>query len=557
MVTKIFKLKLFNTLIILLLSFVLQFLSVKEARAARLDPATLRLVVKTRVPYEGNTGTRILEGFNWPQVDTKGQVTFDAYYNNSIDGLTAKGIWSERTNGVLTEVVHSGDSHPGLSPYGFLIANVNTPQSNQGTIAFLDEILGDLDGPRRGVWIGLPNQELKLVAVNKPISGTDAFVVLDGGNDLAVLNVSPKGHAVLRTSTARIYLADPGSSVRLLAEETMPAAGTNGELFRSFTETHLNDRGDVSWAATLSSSGINSQFGIWKELSPSSHEIVVQAGDIATGTPSVPFHQFLSHTIDNSGNVSFSSWLFTSDKSMDVGVWAERNGQGILPVLVEGDRAPGTDTDVIFADMDRNFPDPAYGESGDIAIRARIAGPGVNIDNDSGIWAFDGDDLSLVVREGDAAPGTEPGVVFDHFYSGANMGVNYQGQVGFTGVLKGPGVVSNQNSIGIWAQDEMGDLQLIARQGDLFTDGMDGDFTLNGITFNPLGFGKNGHIAFNSSIRGTNQKAMFVSSIVAVEVPEPSGILLSTVGLVGVLLMRRTIPFYLLRPYDKKISSTT
>ena len=103
----------------------------------------------------------------------------------------------------------------------------------------------------------------------------------------------------------------------------------------------------------------------------------------------------------------------------------------------------------------------------------------------------------------------------------------------------------------------MGDLQLIARQGDLFTDGMDGDFTLNGITFNPLGFGKNGHIAFNSSIRGTNQKAMFVSSIVAVEVPEPSGILLSTVGLVGVLLMRRTIPFYLLRPYDKKISSTT
>lgn len=59
--------------------------------------------------------------------------------------------------------------------------------------------------------------------------------------------------------------------------------------------------------------------------------------------------------------------------------------------------------------------------------------------NSAGIWSEGSDSLSLVVRAGDAAPGTEPGVVFSHFdtHSALPVVFNDAGQIAFSGSLTG------------------------------------------------------------------------------------------------------------------------
>jgi hypothetical protein len=71
------------------------------------------------------------------------------------------------------------------------------------------------------------------------------------------------------------------------------------------------------------------------------------------------------------------------------------------------------------------------------------------------------DDLNLVARTGDLAPGTTSGVRFSDLYLPA---LNSAGQTAFRGVLTGSGVTAS-NNLGIWATDQDGALQLIVRTG--------------------------------------------------------------------------------------------
>ena len=142
----------------------------------------------------------------------------------------------------------------------------------------------------------------------------------------------------------------------------------------------------------------------------------------------------------------------------------------------------------------------------------------------------------MVTRAGDAAPGTEPGVNFNVF---DNPVINDAGQVAFTASLTDADGRPSLNR-GLFATDLSGDLQLIARVGDLFDvddDPLTEDLrAINSIRFidndrRQDAFNDNGELAFLLMFSATNSpggSGIFVASTV---VPEPS-----TAGLLMLLL---------------------
>lgn len=499
-------------------SYLAILLIVAESSTA-LASEFLRPVAITGATYQGTTGPRIFDSFNSLEVNRLGQVTFDAYFPGSVGGLPDHGIWSERNGGVLREVVHTGDLHPAVTtPNRFLVAIVTTPQSDEGVIAFLDEILDDADGPRRAVWLGVPNQDLRLIAVNKPIDGVSAFRVPDVSNLLTFGDVFASGHVALGVITDSIYLSDPNGTVRFIANKTSAVPGVPGARFNSLGGLNLNDAGQLAWSGFLDGVPVNTNFGLWKELTAGESSLAIRQGDIAPGTDGKSFYRFLSHSLDNQGSVAFSSWLLTDDSVKDVGVWTETPANGIRPILLEGDAAPGTAPGITFGNMDRQMPSPAYDHSGAVAIRASLVGPEVSAEDDSGIWATHESNLRLVAREGDAAPGTGPGVVFSNLYSGASYQINRNGRVAFSAFLTGTGINSSNDS-GIWAETPEGKLELIAREGDLTTGDFSPGVPPSGLLPGTFYFGDGGHLAFRAGFRGTDQSAIFVSSLASV--PEP------------------------------------
>src|SRR3990170_5463730 len=128
-------------------------------------------------------------------------------------------------------------------------------------------------------------------------------------------------------------------------------------------------------------------------------------------------------------------------------------------VVKEGDQAPGTPLGTVF----NGFGTPSLNASGEMAFVGTLTGPGVTSANNAGIWGADGaGGLRLIARDGEQAPGTPLGTVFDSFNDPV---LNAAGEVAFNAFLTGPGVTST-NVRGIWLSDGLGSVRLIARDGD-------------------------------------------------------------------------------------------
>lgn len=83
------------------------------------------------------------------------------------------------------------------------------------------------------------------------------------------------------------------------------------------------------------------------------------------------------------------------DASNDAGIWVERGGQLVL-VARTGEQAPGTAPGITFSAFERQ---PIIGASGKLAFFAVVAGPGVDFDNNDGLWSEGSGSLELVIRE--------------------------------------------------------------------------------------------------------------------------------------------------------------
>jgi hypothetical protein len=247
---------------------------------------------------------------------------------------------------------------------------------------------------------------------------------------------------------------------------------------------------------------------------------------------------FLGHSMRDDGGVTFFGSTFGSATDEVMGVWREAAG-GLAPVLIEGQHAPGTGPEVVFSDLTRfNLP-PAFDPSGYLAFRSPLAGPGVTVDNNSGLWMADPlGNLHLVAQEGQPAPGTAPGVVFDNLSLTLPLVVSGSGQTAFMAALRGTGVNAG-NDIGLWADTIDGQLRLIAREGSQFSTGS-GSFSLDSILFGDDGLGAKGHIAFVGKRTGSETFGVYVSSAVAVPEPRMQHLLLAAYAFLLLFAGQRT-----------------
>ena len=153
-----------------------------------------------------------------------------------------------------------------------------------------------------------------------------------------------------------------------------------------------------------------------------------------------------------------------------------------------------------------------------------------------------------MAREGSQAPGTPAGANFDTFN---NPVLNASGKTAFTATLQATGGgVTSGNDFGLWAEDPLGVLTLVVREGDAFTLAPGDVRTISAISFNSLNStvsgGEDGRgISFNDDFTlafgltfttaSGGGSGIFTSQIV----PEPAGLSLLAIAGVGAATLRR------------------
>lgn len=306
-----------------------------------------------------------------------------------------------------------------------------------------------------------------------------------------------------------------GSSLDLIARRGDTAPDSAGQKYYYLLGPLLGDDGKSAFTGIYSN---GSSAGVFASA-PGTTRLVARNGEPAPGLPdgvllATPMSSDSSvisePAVNASGQTAFYSHLSGLFGS-NVGLWSEGSGSLSL-VTRQGASAPGTASGVTFSSFGSGAIGsgtwPAFNDDGKTAFAATLAGPGVGISNSQGIWSEASGSLSLVVRGGNGAPGTEPGVTFHSSFS--DPIINNRGDVLFQDLLQGPGVSSSNNS-GLWLADAGGTVGLVARKGSsapTMPAGVNwGDFDVGS-----LRLGGSGAATFSSSLSGPSIDASNNSS---------------------------------------------
>lgn len=507
-----------------------------------------------------------------PVLNNSGQVAFIGVMSGGGSFLNDTGIWSEGGGSGLNLVARDGSVAPGTNVPFSDFRGARLIINNNGQTAFstiLDTSQpGVTSSNFNGFWSEGGGSGLTLVArAGNPAPDTsDVFDSLhdsffdaefafgDSGKFAFVGSLT--GPGIDSSNRHGIWSNGGDSGLAIIARSGNAAPGTgSGANYSLFDRIAINRNGEAAFRASLDISGpgvdLSTNDGIWSERG-GNLTLIAREGDTAPGVgSSVNWGSFDSNgalSINSHGQTAFRARLSLNSPGINGlnngGVWSEGGGNGLELIARGGDQAPGTPTGVNF-DFNPFDQTIALNDNGHTAFIAHLQGAEVG----HGIWSEGGGNgLELVARTGQPAPGTESDVTFDAFV-GATVVLNNNGQTAFWANLVGPGVDStNNNDSGIWAQDSAGNLQLIAREGDLLDvsdDPLAPDLRTisvlswpNGNTGNsdgrPSGFNDLGQLAFVARFTDGSE-GVFVSNLVAI--PEPNSALLAATAL-SVCLVR-------------------
>ena len=158
--------------------------------------------------------------------------------------------------------------------------------------------------------------------------------------------------------------------------------------------------------------------------------------------------------IDAQGLTMNSSGL-TTFRSSSAQLWSEANGT-LQIVASQGVAAPGTTAQF------SSFNPAIINDLGDVAFYATLQGGDINLFNSQGIWLGRQNNINLIARSSDPAPGLGSSATFFSFDSNSTVN-NDQGQVAFEAQALGTGINPNQNH-GIWV-GAPGNVHLVAMEG--------------------------------------------------------------------------------------------
>ncbi len=194
---------------------------------------------------------------------------------------------------------------------------------------------------------------------------------------------------------------------------------------------------------------------------------VIAGGDAAPGVAGARFKTFGSPILSGAGHVGFRATLARGPgvtKANDSGIWQATAAGPPALVAREGGAAPSVPGGVF-----STFSEPVNRGDDAVAFLAKLkprAG-GVTAADATGIWSSANGTLSLVARQGAAAPGTAAGTTFRAFLS---LALPETGGPVFVAALAGAGV-TQANDVGIWGTDAAGVVTLQLREGDAVSVG--------------------------------------------------------------------------------------
>ncbi len=241
-------------------------------------------------------------------------------------------------------------------------------------------------------------------------------------------------------------------------------------------------------------------------------QLLLREGSVAPGIPGGATFNIASNSWSvNTGSTTFNAageLLINADISgpgvvsgIDDRAVYKLSTSGQALVVRRGDPAPG----VVGGFFDAiNNSSLQLNNAGTIAFQSSMTGSPLASD-DTGIWIGTPGNWTLVVREGDVAPGTG-GSTFGST-TGQIMRMNGAGQLLFNNSLLGG---SNPGS-SLWAWDPICGLQAVLVQGDqleyapgLFLTALNaGGIQFNNGDARPLGFADDGTVALNLSLAGS------------------------------------------------------
>lgn len=277
-------------------------------------------------------------------------------------------------------------------------------------------------------------------------------------------------------------------------------AGTQPAEFRVFRAPSISEKGEVAFAAEVDTGGgigTSNNSGIWK-WTPDTFQLIAREGDFAPGAVAGTKFASLYRDVDifseqapavaTSGDVAFK---------VGQGIWASTAGV-LRPIAVKDTQVPTMPAGSMFANFSTGKL--LVNDSGQINFAGSMTGPGINSTNDFAIWTESSGVYRTIIREGDEAPGLASGVTVQ--YASA-MGFNSAGKTTVAATFVGPGI-NSQNNLGIWIERTGGlELVARTGQqatgqapGVVFRDFYNVSFPLGG----NYGFNSAGQVAFHADL---------------------------------------------------------
>ena len=286
-----------------------------------------------------------------------------------------------------------------------------------------------------------------------------------------------------------LLLIGDGSS-ELLLESNTPAPVFGDPMVLVDTSTPFSTWSLANQGQTVISGQLRTGFGgvdtpnnqlIWFR-DDLGWEIVVREGDAVPDLPSGTWWQTKGPRINNSGVVAFWAQVSDNGSIVESSSWRWSRANGLENIARTGDAAPGTPDVFTFI---KDTP-PLLDSSGRVLIVGRT-----DQDQD-GLWFGDPSGLTLVVKEGDPAPGMGAGAVFDNVEFGETLSDN--GIVYFAATVEVPG----GTILPVLYRWESGTLTLIAARGG--SAPVPGPIAYTYSSLKPMNISPSGTCVFESQI---------------------------------------------------------
>jgi hypothetical protein len=489
-----------------------------------------------------------------PVIDNHGNIAFIAALASQPSGAS---VWVE-SDAALRLIARTGDVAPTTGAKFSTFSDVVI--ADTGATAFRSNLSGTVidDYNRESLWLYRDDSLSLITQAGKPapnFNGDFRFfhfetpIALNSNGQLAMFARTLSKDSGTAQSSG-IWATGTNNMVLAASEGMTAIEGQPDIVFlpQSFEQPFSNDpvispAGQTVFRGFVTGPGVteSSLNGLWSYRSSAGLELLVRAGEVVTGMegtrylsfPGVPtinaagdtaFLAFVGHDHEHVEDIPGGNAADLNGPEIELGLWLRRSSGELSKVFAIGDHAPGIEGVVQFADT---F-DPVMNAASRVAFVAAVDGEGVENANEMGLWSNatspDGS-LHLIARQGDQAPGREPGFVFGVFLEPS---LNADGQTAFmaSGFREVNGLIT-ENAFGIWGQDRVGRLRLVASVGDMLEVSF-GDYreiaslvfasATGGEDGKARGLNDAGQIVFRATF-SDGSSGVFVSD--ALTVPEP------------------------------------